>query len=372
MRIVPFHQVDPIDWDALCDSSSQAWLFHRSAWIEIENRYFFPDNHSFGLYEGKRLLAIQPLYKAFLGMGSWSETLLHSGVHRHTGLALADGLDDGTINAARSTSIRRIEKIAGTIDADRVQLNTQNLAPENSSLRRREIPFWVSDYGYLLGLGIGPGGIAPAPGIATCCADQIVELNQNEEKLFSRLDESGRRAVRKAQTAQLECCEGTNEPICEYYAIAELSAKRTGETLAPRSYYEDIWKQFHVGGYCHVLFACAGEKKAAGLFLLVYKEAAHFLGGVSDPEYLSVRVNDFLHWSAIIWAKRRGLRHYRIGPIFPEVPDDWAVARVSRFKGKFGGRPVSVIQGSYFRHPEKYLEIGQAHLAALVAACRKD
>jgi hypothetical protein len=156
--------------------------------------------------------------------------------------------------------------------------------------------------------------------------------------------------------------------VLDYYALAELSAKRTGESLAPRGYYEDLWNVFAPQGRCCILFASAAEKKVAALFLLVEKEAAHFLAGVSDPDFLPMRVNDFMHWSAIVWAKNQGLQHYRLGPIFPELPDNWPVAKVSRFKSKFGGKPVPIIQGSRFRHPEKYIGIAQQQITALIAA----
>jgi hypothetical protein len=371
MKGIPFDRVEAGEWDAMCDVSSQAWLFHRTAWVKIETHYFFPDNYSFALHDGHRFVAAQPLYRASLGLGSWNEVLLHCGVHRHTGLALVDGLDASTARAARSVAMRHISEIAALIDADRIQLNSQNLAPQNLGALRSEIPFWVSDYGYFLGLGIGPNGMAPAPGLATCCADQIVALQQPAENLFSQLDESCRRAVRKAQVAGLEWCEGDDAPVADYYKLAEMSSARTGESLAPRLYYEDVWRAFGAKGLCKIIFVLSEGRKVAALWLLVHKGAAHFLGGVSDPEYLPMRVNDFLHWSAIVWANHQGLKHYRLGPVFPELPDDWPVARVSRFKGKFGGTSYSTIQGSYFRHPEKYLETGRAQLSTLVSLTRK-
>lgn len=371
MKIIPFDRAVLDEWDTLCDSSSQAWLFHRADWVKIETRYFFPDNHSFALHDGQRMVAVQPLYKARLGLGSWSETLLHCGMHRHTGLALVDGLDAGTVKAARSAAMRHISEIASSVDADRIQLNSQNLAPQNLSPLRNEIPFWVSGYGYFLGLGIGPNGMAPAPGLATCCADQIVALGQPEASLFSQLEEGCRRAVRKAQAAGLELSEGNDAPVADYYELAEMSAARTGESLAPRLYYEDVWRAFGTKGLCKTIFVLSEGRKVAALWLLIHKGAAHFLGGVSDPAYLPMRVNDFLHWSAIVWANHQGLMHYRLGPVFPELPDDWPVARVSRFKGKFGGTSYSTIQGSYFRHPEKYLETGRTQLSTLVGMAGK-
>jgi hypothetical protein len=335
-------------------------------------RYFFPDNHSFAILDKERVVGIHPLYIARLGLGQWTELLLHSGLHRHTGLAMAEGLDPGTVKAVRAAAMRRIEEVAEGSDADRIQLNSQNLAPQNLSSLRGEIPFWVTDYGYFLGMGIGSNGLAPAPALATCCADQIIKLDDTENTLFARLDEGCRRAVRKAQSAGLEWGEGGERCIPDYYALAEMSARRTGETLAARAYYEDVGSAFWAAGYCKVLFAYSGSRKVAALMLLVYKGAAHFLGGVSNPEYLPARVNDFIHWSAIIWSKHQGLSFYRLGPVFPELPDDWPVVRVSKFKGKFGGRSYSIIQGSRFRYPNKYLELGVAHLSHLISGSEKN
>ncbi|MEO7728976.1 MAG: hypothetical protein ABIS45_17120, partial [Burkholderiales bacterium] len=53
------------------------------------------------------------------------------------------------------------------------------------------------------------------------------------------------------------------------------------------------------------------------------------------------------------------------GPSFPEVPKDWPIARVSKFKTKFGARPFTTIQGSLFRHPDKYLAAAQFHISTL-------
>lgn len=374
MKVVPFFESDLSAWDSLCDSSADAWLFHRSSWIAIEEHFFFPSrNFSFAVYDGQELVAIQPLYVSTLGLGAWSEILVHSGVHRHTGTALLEGLTADVIKAARSAAMRHIEALAEQVSADRIQLNLQNLAPNRLNNKSSEIPFWVSEFGYFLGLSVGPNGLAPAPGMATCCADQIVDLSPSVESLFSGLNESCRRAVRKAQGYSLSCEEGSGDNIiCDYYALAELSANRTGESLPTLEYYRNIWNEFAPHGRCRVLFVCVGGKKVAALLLLVDKAVVHFFGGVSNPGFLSMRVNDFMHWTAIVWAKNQGFQAYRLGPVFPELPDDWPVAKVSRFKRKFGGNSLSIIQGSWFRNPEKYVGIAQQQIEALIAANREE
>ena len=54
-----------------------------------------------------------------------------------------------------------------------------------------------------------------------------------------------------------------------------------------------------------------------------------------------------------------------LGPIFPEHPYDWPISKVSRFKKKFGATNVTIIQGSFFCRPEKYLEMAQEQIVEL-------
>lgn len=366
MKIVPFSNVTKTDWDSVCGASGQAWLYHSADWIEIERKFFAKANLSFALYSRSRIVGIQPLYLSECGLGTWVERLINSGVHRHAGLAIVEGLDHGEIRAARTEAIREVHEAAQRYGADRIQLNVQNLAPENLIAGPQEVPFWVEDYGYQLGLNFGPLGMLPAPGLSTCCADQIVRLDGSEEELFLRLDESCRRAIRKAQKLGMVFQAGKDRGcVEEYYHLARRSAARTGEALLPPAYFFEVWGRFSHAGRCAFLFACLNGDPVAALVVLIYKRAASFLAGVSDPARLHLRGNDFLHWSAMLWAKRAGCSVYRLGPSFPEVPADWPIARIGRFKTKFGGRPKPVIQGSFYLHREKYAELAAQHVQLL-------
>lgn len=366
MKILLFSEINKELWNSLCVQSSHGWLFHRYEWIEIESGFFPQDNRSFGVVHDNRLIGIVPLYQMELGHGDWSERLLHSGLHRHAGIALEDGLDRLLIKSARSEVMLHLQRIATDNQVDRIQLSCQNLAPFNLNNAREEIPFWVASYGYFLGMGIGQNGLVPCAGVANCCADQIVELSKPTQTLFSLLSEACRRAIRKAQKANVQVREDWEYCVDEYYRIAKLSAQRTGEALMDQSYFENVFNFFGKHRECKILFANVNGENVAALFLLIDKGAAHFLGGVSDPRYLQFRVNDFLHWSAIVWAKENQLLYYRLGPVFPGLPDFWPVQRVSKFKSKFGGKSVPVIQGSYFLKPEKYLSQAISHLSILM------
>ncbi|NEU96203.1 GNAT family N-acetyltransferase [Bradyrhizobium uaiense] len=355
MKVVRFREIDRSAWDGLALQSPQAWLTHRSSWIEIEQRFFVSTNLSFALEEGSQLVGIQPL---FINEGAGmplGERLLHSGIHRHTGLALAPDIDAGVARAARQAAMQEIFAIADLYDVDRIQLNCHNLAPAHRHPQREAVPFWVSEFGFQLGIAFGPSGMLPCPGSSTLNADQLVDLAPTVEELFAGLDNTCRTAVRKAQKSNLQFEISSDVSYLDTYMdIARASATRTGEVLPDIEYYRSIFRAFAAEGGARVALVRQDGNAIAGLILLTDKKAASFLAGVSLPDAMKLRPNNFLHWNAIRWAKQAGLEVYRFGPSFPEVPRDWPIAMVSHFKTIFGSRSVPVIQGSLFRRPELY------------------
>lgn len=367
MKLLSFDEIPQEKWDDFVDKSPQAWVFHLKGWMAIESKYGPAELLSFGLMSGGRLVAIQPLYCSKLGLGPFVETLIHSGLHRHTGLGFSPGIVAAEAKAARSIAMNAILEAAQIRDADRIYLAHQNLAPESLSHARQEVPFWVLDYRFELGNSFGPSGISPAPGLATTVIDQIIDLTAEENQIFSNLDESCRRAIRKGQNAELRAVDLSGDPLCieEFWRLAQLSAQRTGEQLPDRNYYKTIQEQFMLRGVSDAIFIKSGNVFVAAAILLRYKNSCHFLAGVSDPAYLNSRVNDMLHWSALLHAKRAGCFHYRLGPYFPAVPRGWPIEKVSRFKTKFGAKPWTIVQGSRFLKPQRYCELGKMHVARL-------
>ena len=129
--------------------------------------------------------------------------------------------------------MQQILAICEREDVDRIQLNAHNLAPENLGPARREIPFWVEDQGFELGISFTSTGMLPAPGMATCNSDQILDLEPSEDALFRGVDDkSGRWAIRKAQSLGLRFETARDQSgVDVLYALAQLSTLRTREGL---------------------------------------------------------------------------------------------------------------------------------------------
>jgi Acetyltransferase (GNAT) domain len=367
MKVLPFSDITAADWDGFCSRSPQAWIFHKAGWIALEAHYSKSENRSFGLVSGDRLVAVMPLLISRLSFGSFVELLVHNGLHRHTGLAFAPDLDATELAAAQRVSVNTILQVAASLDADRIYLAQQNLAPESLSAAREEIPFWIIDHGFQLGNSFGPLGLAPAPGLASTVVDQIVSLARPDDELFGALTKSCRYTVRKAMEEDFhtENLAANESCIDDYYQLALLSAQRTGEAIPDRDYYSTVRDMLLPSGSCSFLFASLNGQKVAAAILLHDKGATYYFSGVSDPSFLAQGVNDLLQWKMLLFAKDRGDQHYRLGPYFPGLPREWPVSKVSRFKSKFGARPWTIVQGSKFLKPERYVKLAQEHVAHL-------
>jgi len=376
VQIIKYCDVSSNDWNRLCEASDEAWFFHRYEWLDIEADYFAKANHSFGiLADDGCLIGIHPLYLRDVALGTWCENLLDSGFHRHTGLALVNGLPVNDVKASQRLAMQHIFTLADSLGAQRIQLNANNAAPKNLSAEREEIPFWVRDYGFHLGLCFNQiGGIVPSPGLTTCHADQIIKLGgSDEEELFGNLSQACRRAIRKARRSNLEIVVSTEYAMVDtYYTLAEISAQRTGENLAPKDYYQLLLQCFAPHGNVAMLFVLHEGMTTGALLLVRYKSVVSYMGGISHHDYLPLRINDFMHWSAISRARLEGYLYYKLGPVFPELPLQWPISKVSRFKGKWGAQSIPIIQGSFFLiNIEKYIADAKVQLDALVEAWRE-
>jgi len=360
MRIVPFSEVSPSDWNIACETSSDAWLFHRHEWISLEAARLGASNVSFAIERSGRLVGVVPFYNSKLPLGPFVEDLHHTGIHRHSGIAVVDSLSRLDRSEAEKLALATIISLATDAGSDRVQLCVQNASPRWRPGQSELIPFWASSGVVHFGLYSGPNGVIPVPQLSTLALDQFYDLSVDPATPVDGISSSARTAARKAVNhgvhVRMETTHGHLDTVLE---IAERSSRRTGEAAPDVAYFNELLAGESSRHVTTLLALDSSSNPIGALVLAVYKDVAHFLHGYSDPESLDLRVNDFLHLSAIEWARGEGLDFYRLGPFFPEVPPDWPISKVSRFKTKFANTSVPIRQGSIFVEREKYVDLGR-------------
>jgi len=354
----------PGEWDAVCDRSADAWLFHRWRWVEIEKEFGCSADHSFAVLGANRdIRAIFPLYEYRLGLGDWVETLLASGHPRQSGPAFHPEMDESERKAVQSVLMNHLFELAAKIDADRIQLGVQSLTPRWRNAARFDIPFWLQDRRFERGPAYSPSGQALCPGLYSLALEQIVVLQKPVEALREDLSSACRRAIRKAGEAGLEASVGHGRnAVGEFYQLALKSSARTGEQLPAIAYYEKIDAFFASTNNARIIFVHNKGQVVAALLVVVDKNVMSFLAGVSDSEKHHLRPNDLLHWTAILWARENGLELYRLGMYLPQIFPDSPVGRVTRFKARFSNRQYEALTASHYRNIGKYRSLGHRYI----------
>lgn len=158
-----------------------------------------------------------------------------------------------------------------------------------------------------------------------------VDLEPDEDDLFSRMNSACRRCIRKAEKMGVRVEEASDLAFAdEYYAqLQDVFAK---QGLAP-TYNVEVVRALieHVQPTGRLLLLRAlspeGECIATGIFPGM-NSTAYFWGGASWRDHQLLRPNEAIFWQAMRYWKRRGVRALDLG--------------AGEYKRKYGVRDVAV------------------------------
>ena len=158
-----------------------------------------------------------------------------------------------------------------------------------------------------------------------------VDLEPDEDELFSRMTSACRRCIRKAEKMDVRVEEASDSGFAdEYYAqLKDVFAK---QSLAPTyglPVVRALVEHMHPSGHLLLLRAVSpeGECIATGIFPGMNR-TAYFWGGASWRSHQILRPNEALFWYAMRYWKSRGVRAMDLG--------------AGDYKRKYGVRDVSV------------------------------
>ena len=144
----------------------------------------------------------------------------------------------------------------------------------------------------------------------------VIDLTPSEDKLFSRMESSGRNCIRKAirsgvSTEAVEDINFAEEYYSQYQSIMAL------HNLVPTyglDYVKNMIEYLLPTGNLLLLRSRAdnGLSIATGIFLALNKTAV-FWGAASLREYQSLRPNEPLAWEGMKRLKARGIRILHLG-----------------------------------------------------------
>lgn len=164
------------------------------------------------------------------------------------------------------------------------------------------------------------------------------DLSKTEDELWSDIDESARRNIRKAERNGLTVRVGTTiEDVQTFYEMhVDIRKSKYGLLAQPIEFFENIHRVFSKENEIFVLLAEKDGLPLAGILFLKHEDSLYYKFNASrQTEY---RPNDLLVWSGIRFGKERGLKLLDFGISALDQPG------LVSFKKKFATEEEPVVQ----------------------------
>ncbi len=285
-------EIERTEWDALADSSSEAWLWHRSDFIDAQLTW--PGRHdvSFGVFDADdALCAVMPMWCANARM----LRVMQRRYMRSAGLACAPGLAPIKRRELCESVAEYLTNLLEEEDAEHLGVSLSPLAP---CVRPPNTPRTNP----LFAVGLANASIET----------WMVDLSQPADKIRKRYTDRARRSLRRAARSdhKLRPAAGCRD-LETYYGLHCDTFTRSGGDIEPFDYYRIIFERFVPAGLSRLLFFERDGRVIAGHNTAIYKDAAHYWTGASLPE--PDGANHTLFDNQIIAAREHGCAIYETG-----------------------------------------------------------
>ncbi|MCX6834769.1 MAG: GNAT family N-acetyltransferase [candidate division Zixibacteria bacterium] len=159
-----------------------------------------------------------------------------------------------------------------------------------------------------------------------------IDLTQNENSLFSNMDSSCQRCIRKAEKTGVAIQLSTDADFAaDYYnQLRGVFARQRLVPTYPIERVESLIRHLSPSGRLLLLRARDADNRciATGIFP-AFNDTMYFWGGASRREYQHLRPNESIHWFAMRYWKERGIAKYDMGG-------------GGEYKKKYGGAEIAV------------------------------
>lgn len=141
-----------------------------------------------------------------------------------------------------------------------------------------------------------------------------VDLTSGAEKMFEKMDSSGRRAIRKAEKANFKVeFERSEEAMAKYFEMHCQTRRGHGLPPQPWKFFANIQKCMMAGGYGEIGLVYSEGKAVAGAVYFWIGKKVMYKFGASDSEARAERPNNLLMWKAMERYGSKGFEALHLG-----------------------------------------------------------
>ncbi len=183
------------------------------------------------------------------------------------------------------------------------------------------------------------GGLSRSP--VDLVPDETLEVDLGPEAaMLARMKPKGRYNARLALRRGVEVASSADPAdVHEFYFVQEQTARYHDFLLEPKGFFINLVRTLFPGMGRFAFARYKGVTLAAALTVRHGATVTYLYGG-HLPLFPEVMASYALHWHLLREAASEGYRVYDFYGYVPPGRPDHAYDRFSRFKEKFGGRPV--------------------------------
>ena len=269
--------VNPTDdpgWDALVTAHSRFSFFHGSAWAKtLQGAYGFKPVY-FTASEADGRSSILPLME----VNSW--------LTGRRGIALPF-TDDCEPLYSDAVAIRRLIQLAMAFGRTR---GWKSVEWRGGRELFGEAPASLSFYGHSL------------------------DLEEEEDRMFARLESSVRRAIRKAErSGVIVTVSQSLEATKAFYLLQCKTRKKHGLPPQPFVFFRNIFEQILSKNLGMIAIASCQQRPIAASVFFQLGARAVYKYGASDESFQHLRGANVVMWEAIKWHARNGGKTLHLG-----------------------------------------------------------
>lgn len=142
-----------------------------------------------------------------------------------------------------------------------------------------------------------------------------LDLAADLDDIWAGIDGSARRAIRKAGKQGVEVRPAVDVRELRAFFDLHLRIRKYKYRLLaqPFALFENLWDEFVAAGNGSVRLAFHEGRIVGGVFFLEWKDRLYYKFNASDPDFVDLRPNDAIIWSAVQAAKAGDLRRLDFG-----------------------------------------------------------
>ena len=327
-------------WNEFCLNSSTAWFRHTTYFLDyiLESRFNdLSENHSFMLYEGKKLIAIVPLI---------TQTIYPHDDKFEFGMldtdipfpAFCDSLSEKVKNHVLKIIMSEISNIVKIKDIIYDRFFVEYLTDEIILSKRKSNP--LLKIGYL----------------DQTFSSNIVSLKKDIEDVFRTFRKGHKADIKRAAKRGFvvdifDNSNITKELLEEFEQLHFLDAgRKTRPSASWLCMLDWIKKGFAV---LALEKGDEGDLYISGALILVYKKMAYYGSSATHPQFAkSTGVGHLIQWELIKYLKEQHFEYYDMGlnvyKPYSKIDGNSKEESISHFKSGFGGEQYPVFRGLKF------------------------